>query len=56
MILLLNYQNSYIGMNGGLRLHGFNFARLMGADPTTSHVTGERSTVELQPQITLGAF
>ena len=27
------------------------FARLMGADPTTSRVTGECSTVELQPQM-----
>ena len=27
------------------------FARLMGADPTASPVTGECSTVELQPQI-----
>ena len=27
-----------------------NFARLMGADPTASHVTGGCSTVELQPQ------
>ena len=30
---------------------GVCFARLMGADPTTSRVTGECSTVELQPQL-----
>ncbi len=27
-----------------------NYARPMGADPTTSAVTGRRSTVELRPQ------
>lgn len=27
-----------------------SFARAMGADPTTSPVTGEYSTVELRPQ------
>ncbi len=35
---------------GGFRLLLCFFARLMGADPTTSRVTGECSTVELQPQ------
>ena len=31
----------------------FGFARLMGADPTASHVTGGCSTVELQPHPTI---
>lgn len=33
-----------------LTSHGVQFARVTGADPATSSVTGTRSTVELHPQ------
>ena len=53
LTLILVYPHTFYKVKGvGIYFLHFCkiFARLMGADPTTSPVTGECSTVELQPQ------